>query len=162
MLLDGELLIVVEANQHQLVRVPLPKEALQVDEGAAQTQRPATEVAAGEFTLKVRFSAPTGQKLDDRWGDPTQLKISSTPPELLLDGDGTSTGLNRILTLNGEIPEGILHITARAAACDGPETADGEIPDHAACHLYQQDWGIPVRLNSAGDTGLALDLRGMN
>ncbi|MBQ1444913.1 MAG: redoxin domain-containing protein [Renibacterium sp.] len=161
-LLDGELLIVVEANQHQLVRVPLPKEALQVDEGAAQTQRPATEVAAGEFTLKVRFSAPTGQKLDDRWGDPTQLKISSTPPELLLDGDGTSTGLNRILTLNGEIPEGILHITARAAACDGPETADGEIPDHAACHLYQQDWGIPVRLNSAGDTGLALDLRGMN
>ncbi|MDN5667269.1 MAG: redoxin domain-containing protein [Renibacterium salmoninarum] len=161
-LLDGELLIVVEANKHQLIRVPLPKEALQVDEGAAQTQRPATEVAAGEFTLKVRFSAPTGQKLDDRWGDPTQLKISSTPPELLLGGDGTSTGLNRILTLNGEIPEGILHITARAAACDGPETADGEIPDHAACHLYQQDWGIPVRLNSAGDTGLALDLRGMN
>lgn len=161
-LLDGELLIVVEANKHQLIRVPLPKEALQVDEGAAQSQRPATDVAAGEFTLNVRFSAPTGQKLDDRWGDPTQLKISSTPPELLLGGDGTSTGLNRILTLNSEIPEGILHITARAAACDGPETEDGEIPDHAACHLYQQDWGIPVRLNSAGDTGLALDLRGMN
>jgi hypothetical protein len=40
------------------------------------------------------------------------------------------------------VAEGVLHITARAAACDG---APGEeIPDHAACHLYQQDWGIPV------------------
>lgn len=161
-LLDGELLIVVEANQHQLIRLPLPQEAVQVDEGAAQTQRPTTEVAGGEFKLEIRFSAPTGQKLDDRWGDPTQLKISSTPPELLLGGDGTSTGLNRILTLNSEVPEGILHITARAAACDGPETEDGEIPDHAACHLYQQDWGIPVRVSGSGDTALALDLRGMN
>ncbi|WP_394940216.1 NHL domain-containing thioredoxin family protein [Psychromicrobium sp. YIM B11713] len=161
-LLDGELLIVVEANRHQLIRLPLPQDALQVDEGAAQTQRPTSAVAPGDFALQVRFSAPTGQKLDDRWGDPTQLKISSTPPELLLGGQGTSTGLNRTLVLNGEVAEGILHITARAAACDGPETADGEIPDHAACHLYQQDWGIPVKLVVDGDSGLELDLRGMN
>ena len=60
------------------------------------------------------------------------------------------------------MPEGILHITARAAACDGPETEDGEIPDHAACHLYQQDWGIPVVLQGDGDTELVLDLRGMD
>lgn len=159
-ILDGDLLIVVEANRHQLSRVALPKEALQVDEGSAQTQRPASNVAAGDFALAVRFSAPTGQKLDDRWGDPTQLKISSTPPELLLGGGGTSIGLNRTLTLNGEIPEGILHITARAAACDGEP--GGEIPDHAACHLYQQDWGIPVRLTADGETSLALDLRGMH
>ena len=59
-------------------------------------------------------------------------------------------------------PEGVLHITARAAACDGPEDADGEIPDHAACHLYQQDWGIPVLLQADGDTELVLDLRGMD
>ncbi len=156
------LLIVVEANKHQLVRLPVPKEALQVDEGAAQTQRPKTPVAAGELALKVRFSAPTGQKLDDRWGDPTQLKISSTPPELLLAGGGTSVGLTRSLTLSADVPEGVLHITARAAACDGPETADGEIPDHAACHLYQQDWGIPVLLDADGATELTLDLRGMD
>lgn len=160
-LLDGDLLIVVETNAHRLIRLPLPKDALQVDEGSAQTQRPTSDVAPGEFSLEVRFSAPTGQKLDHRWGDPTQLKISSTPPELLLAGDGTSTGLNRILNLNAEVPEGILHITARAAACDGPETEDGEIPDHAACHLYQQDWGIPVKLVADGDAGLQLDLRGM-
>lgn len=156
------LLVVVEANKHQLVYVPIPKEAQQVDEGAAQTHRPKTPVAAGLLELAVRFTAPTGQKLDDRWGDPTQLKISSTPPELLLAGGGTSVGLSRTLELSADVPEGVLHITARAAACDGPEDADGEIPDHAACHLYQQDWGIPVLLQADGDTELVLDLRGMD
>jgi thiol-disulfide isomerase/thioredoxin/DNA-binding beta-propeller fold protein YncE len=156
------LLVVVEANKHQLVYVPIPKEAQQVDEGAVQTHRPKSPVAAGPLELTVRFTAPTGQKLDDRWGDPTQLKISSTPPELLVSGGGTSVGLLRTLELASDVPEGVLHITARAAACDGPETEDGEIPDHAACHLYQQDWGIPVVLQADGDTELVLDLRGMH
>ena len=156
------LLVVVEANQHQLVHVPIPKEAQQVDEGAVQTHRPKSPVAPGLLELAVRFTAPTGQKLDDRWGDPTQLKISSTPPGLLLAGGGTSVGLIRTLELAADVPEGVLHITARAAACDGPEDADGEIPDHAACHLYQQDWGIPVLLQPDGDTVLVLDLRGMD
>ena len=45
---DGEpVLLVVETNNHQLVRLPLPAEALIVDEGASQTQRPKTKVAAG-------------------------------------------------------------------------------------------------------------------
>lgn len=156
------LLVVVEANKHQLVYVPIPKEAQQVDEGASQTHRPKSPVAPGPLDLTVRFTAPTGQKLDDRWGDPTQLKISSTPPELLVSGGGTSVGLLRTLELSPDVPEGVLHITARAAACDGPETEDGEIPDHAACHLYQQDWGIPVVLQADGDTELVLDLRGMD
>ncbi|KIC62293.1 NHL domain-containing thioredoxin family protein [Pseudarthrobacter phenanthrenivorans] len=156
------LLVAVEANKHQLVYVPIPKEAQQVDEGASQTHRPKSPVAPGALDLTVRFTAPTGQKLDDRWGDPTQLKISSTPPELLVSGGGTSVGLLRTLELSPDVPEGVLHITARAAACDGPETEDGEIPDHAACHLYQQDWGIPVVLQADGDTELVLDLRGMD
>ena len=159
---DVPLLIVVEANKHQLIRLPLPKNALQVDEGAVQTQRPKTPVAAGELALTVRFSAPTGQKLDDRWGDPTQLKVSSTPPELLVAGGGTSVGLSRSLVLSPDVPEGVLHLTARAAACDGPENVNGEIPDHAACHLYQQDWGIPVILDPGGASELVLDLRGMD
>ena len=156
------LLVVVEANKHHLVYVPIPKEAQQVDEGAVQTHRPKSPVAPGLLDLTVRFTAPTGQKLDDRWGDPTQLKISSTPPELLVAGGGTSVGLLRTLELASDVPEGVLHITARAAACDGPETEDGEIPDHAACHLYQQDWGIPVVLQPDGDAELVLDLRGMD
>jgi thiol-disulfide isomerase/thioredoxin len=158
---EGEpVLLVVETNQHQLIRLPLPKEALTVDEGASQTQRPKTRVAAGAHQLVVRFAAPKGQKLDDRWGDPTQLKISSSPEELLLGGGGTSVGLTRTLELNPEVAGGVLHITARAAACDGEP--GGEIPDHAACHLYQQDWGIPVVLDAAGETELTLDLRGLD
>lgn len=56
----------------------------------------------------------------------------------------------------------MLHITARAAACDG--TPDGDIPEHAACHLYQQDWGIPVIVtgDAADESELVLDLRGIN
>ena len=158
---DGDpVLLVVETNAHQLVRIPVPAEALNVDEGASQTQRPRTKVRAGEHRITVRFSAPTGQKLDDRWGDPTQLKISSSPEELLLEGGGTSVGLLRTLRLNPEVSEGVLHITARAAACDGEP--GGDIPDHAACHLYQQDWGIPVLLDTEGEDELALDLRGVN
>jgi len=153
-------LLVVETNAHQLVRIPIPAEALSVDEGASQTQRPRTKVRAGEHRITVRFAAPSGQKLDDRWGDPTQLKISSSPENLLLGGEGTSTGLERTLQLNPEVTEGVLHITARAAACDGEP--GGEIPDHAACHLYQQDWGIPVLLDAEGEAELLLDLRGLN
>lgn len=156
------LLVVVESNKHQLVLVPIPKEAQQVDEGASQTHRPKSPVTPGTLELAVRFKAPTGQKLDDRWGDPTQMKVSSTPPELLVSGGGTSVGLLRTIELSPDVPEGILHITARAAACDGPETEDGEIPDHAACHLYQQDWGIPVILQADGESELVLDLRGMD
>ncbi len=153
------LLIVVETNKHELVRVPLPKEALAVDEGASTTARPRSTMSSGPIGLTVRFTAPTGQKLDDRWGDPTQLKISASPEELLVSGGGTSTGLYREVVLSPEVTEGVLHITARAAACDGEP--GGEIPDHAACHLYQQDWGIPVSVDAGGDTELSLDLRGM-
>lgn len=165
-------IVVVETNAHQLVRLAVPEEYLQVDEGALQTQRPRTAIAAGGLELAVAFAAPTGQKLDDRWGDPTQLKISSSPEDLLLGGDGTSTGLSRTLRINPDVPEGVLHITARAASCDGE--AGQPIPDHAACHLYQQDWGIPVTVH-AGDvrpegegagvvpeTRLDLDLRGIH
>ncbi len=153
-------LVVVETNGHQLVRIPLPHEVAVVDEGASQSQRPRTSVAPGAHEITVRFSAPAGQKLDERWGDPTQLKISSSPEELLLEGAGTSQGLTRTLVLNPEITEGVLHITARAASCDGEKGQP--IPDHAACHLYQQDWGIPVLQAEGGEDRLDLDLRGVN
>ncbi|PRZ17511.1 NHL domain-containing thioredoxin family protein [Nesterenkonia sandarakina] len=156
---DGTNLLVVETNAHELVRIAVPKEYLTVDEGATQSQRPATAVAPGEFSLAIGFSAPSGQKLDDRWGDPTQLKVSSSPENLLLEGSGNSEGLSRTLQLNPEVTEGVLHITARAAACDG---APGEeIPMHAACHLYQQDWGIPITLEAGAQSELTLDLRGV-
>jgi len=157
-------IVVVETNAHQLVRIAVPEKFLHVDEGAMQVQRPPTKLVAGEVPINVSFAAPKGQKLDDRWGDPTQLTISSTPEHLLLEGEGRETGLTRQLTLNPEVTEGVLHVTARAAACDGEPGQP--IPDAAACHLYQQDWGIPVTIHPAGDDGahttLDLDLRGIH
>ena len=156
------LLLVVETNAHRITRLPIPAEAQRVDEGAARSQRAVSQIAGGTLTLRSRFTAPTGQKLDDRWGDPTQLKVSATPPEFLLDGAGAAQGLERTLRLNPEITEAVLHVTARAAACDGEP--GGEIPDHAACHLYQQDWGIPVVVTGdpADEAEMVLDLRGVN
>ena len=49
------LLVVVESNKHQLVLVPIPKEAQQVDEGASQTHRPKSPVTPGSLVLAVRF-----------------------------------------------------------------------------------------------------------
>lgn len=157
-------IIVVETNAHQLVRIAVPEKYLHVDEGAMQVQRPPTKLVAGQVPIHISFSAPKGQKLDDRWGDPTQLTISATPENLLLGGAGRQTGLTRRLQLNPEITEGVLHVTARAAACDGE--VGQPIPDSAACHLYQQDWGIPVTIHHDASEGahteLDLDLRGIH
>lgn len=153
-------LVVVESAAHQLVRIPLPEKAQRVDGLARQTQRPRQEIAAGAVSLRVNFTPPTGQKLDYRWGDPTRLVVSATPSALLADGDGSAQGLTRELVLDPTVGEGVLHVSVQAAACDGdPET--GEVPEHAACHLYQQDWGIPVVLVDGAPAELSLDLRGV-
>jgi thiol-disulfide isomerase/thioredoxin len=151
-------LVVVESAAHRLVRVAIPARAQRVDGGARSTQRPTTELAPGDLRLRVTFVPPTGQKLDDRWGDPTRLTVSATPPTLLLDGEGSATGLVRDLRLDAAAVEGVLHVSVQAAACDA--SGDDAVAEHAACHLYQQDWGIPVRLTAGAPTELTLDLRG--
>ena len=157
---DGTRLVVVESAAHQLVRVPLPEKAQRVDGLARQTQRPRQEIASGTVRLRVNFTPPTGQKLDHRWGDPTRLVVSATPAALLAQGEGSAVGLTRELVLDPAVGDGVLHVSVQAAACDGdPET--GEVPEHAACHLYQQDWGIPVVLTDGAPTQLDLDLRGV-
>ena len=153
-------LLVAESAAHRLTAIAIPKEALVVAEGAQQTKRPSTTIGEDTLELEIGFTVPSGQKLDDRWGDPTHLQVSSTPPELIRTGAGSAEGMSRSLTLNPDIRSGVLHITARAAACDGEP--GGEIPLHAACHLYQQDWGIPVELADGGESVLRLDLRGTN
>jgi thiol-disulfide isomerase/thioredoxin len=149
-LVDGETLIVVESAAHRLVRVPIPAGA-QVDGAAHTVRRPRTDLAGGPVTLRVAFTPPTGQHLDTRFGDPTQLTVAADPPELLVRGAGTAPGLVRELELAGTA--GVLSVSVAAAACD---EGDGVF---AACHRYQQDWGIPVRLTADGPTELDLDLR---
>jgi len=146
----GDNLVVVESAAHRLVQ-PVPRSTV-IAGTALRTQRPSTDVAAGT-TLTVAFEPPPGRKPDERYGPATRLTVSASPPELLQDGAGDSTDLTRPLRLNPG--EGVLHITAQAAACD-----DDPVIEHPACHVARQDWGVPVRVTANGDATLRLILLG--
>ncbi|GIJ00063.1 hypothetical protein Slu03_24400 [Sediminihabitans luteus] len=158
-------LLVVESAAHRLTRVAVPASLAGevLDAGAHRTQRPVTDVVAGELRLDVPFTPAPGQKMDDRFGPSTRLQVSATPPELLLDGAGDATDLTRVLRINPDVTEGVLHVTAQAASCDVVAPGDEETV-FPACHLAQQDWGVPVRVvpggASARDRVLVLPLRG--
>lgn len=148
----GPKLVVVEASGNRITLLPIEAEAL-VQGDAMRTVRPALEVRAGDATIEVTFSAPPGQKLDDRYGPSTFLVVSSTPKELLLEGAGNSQDLTRKIVLNSEIAEGVLHVAAKGASCDEHE-------DGAQCHIHQQDWGIPIKISEDGVNVVALVLSG--
>ncbi|TDU05079.1 thiol-disulfide isomerase/thioredoxin [Streptomyces sp. 846.5] len=153
---DGDI-VVVESARHRLTRLRLPEEAVQVEAAAHRTQRPATEVAPGALRLDVIFTPPAGQKLDESFGPATRLLVSSTPPELLISGEGSDTALDRELRLNPAVTEGVLHISAMAASCD-----DDPAIEYPTCHVHQQDWGVPVRLVEGAASRLPLVLAGMD
>ncbi|MFF4398297.1 NHL domain-containing thioredoxin family protein [Streptomyces sp. NPDC001480] len=155
--LVGEDIVVVESARHRLTRLRLPEEAVRVESVAHRTQRAATEVAPGTLRLDVVFQPPAGQKLDTRYGPSTRLLVSSTPPELLLKGEGADTELSRTLELDPQVTEGVLHVSAMAASCD-----DDPANEYPACHVHQQDWGVPVRLTVGGADRLPLVLAGMD
>ncbi|WP_030193162.1 NHL domain-containing thioredoxin family protein [Streptomyces sp. NRRL S-87] len=155
--LAGDDIVVVESARHRLTRLRLPEEAVRVDAVAHRTQRAATEVAPGALRLDVVFQAPQGQKLDTRYGPSTRLLVSSTPPELLAAGEGAGTDLFRELVLAEGVAEGVLHVSAMAASCD--DDPDNEYP---ACHVHQQDWGVPVKVVAGGAGRLPLVLAGMD
>jgi thiol-disulfide isomerase/thioredoxin len=150
---DGDHLLVVESAAHRLTRVPLAG-VVAADGFEHRTQRPVTEVAGGTLQIVVDFTPPPGQKVDDRFGPPSQLLVTATPSSLLRDGEGRGTELSRTVTIDPAVGEGVLHVAARAASCDA-HAGEG-----AACHLHQQDWGIPVRVSADGATRLALPLSG--
>ncbi|MEU0099400.1 NHL domain-containing thioredoxin family protein [Streptomyces sp. NPDC006267] len=155
-LADGDL-VVVESARHRLTRLRLPEEAVRVADQAHRTRRAATEIAPGTLRLDVVFQAPAGQKLDTRYGPSTRLQVSATPPELLADGAGTGTDLGRDLVLADGVTEGVLHVSAMAASCD-----DDPANEYPACHMHQQDWGVPVRVTAQGTPRLPLVLAGMD
>jgi thiol-disulfide isomerase/thioredoxin len=150
---DADLLVVVESGAHRLSPLPLGSAAVVADGFAHSTQRPVTDVASS-LELVVTFEPPPGQKVDDRFGPPSQLLVEATPPALIREGDGRGTDLSRTLVLDPSVGEGVLHVAARAASCD---EAGGE---GAACRMHQQDWGIPVRVTDDGDEALVLPLGG--
>jgi thiol-disulfide isomerase/thioredoxin len=150
---DGDHLVVVESAAHRLTRVSLAGVA-QAAGFAHTTQRPVTEIAGGEVEIVVDFTPPPGQKVDDRFGPPSQLFVSATPPALLRQGEGRGTDLTRTVVVDPAVGDGVLHVAARAASCD----AHGG--EGAACHLHQQDWGVPVRVTRDGEARLVLPLSG--
>lgn len=157
---DDGTVVVVESAAHRVDRMMLLGTSASASGSTGAVRREPTAVAPGTITLSINFVPPAGQKLDDRYGDPTMLMVSATPSALLRGGAGQQAGLHRRLELDPAVSDGVLHISVRAAACDasGP---DGEVPEHAACHLYQQDWGIPVRVEPDAPAHLELDLRGV-
>ncbi|MFD6024700.1 thioredoxin-like domain-containing protein [Streptomyces griseoluteus] len=155
--LAGDDIVVVESARHRLTRLRLPEEAVRVEAVAHRTQRAATEVAPGRLRLDVIFQAPAGQKLDTRYGPSTRLLVSATPPELLLKGEGADSDLGRELELDPAVGEGVLHVSAMAASCD-----DDPANEYPACHVHQQDWGVPVRLVEGAADRLPLVLAGLD
>ncbi|GGN38243.1 hypothetical protein GCM10012285_13940 [Streptomyces kronopolitis] len=155
--LAGDDIVVVESARHRLTRLRLPEEAVRVEAVAHHTRRAATPVAPGALRLEVVFQAPAGQKLDTRYGPSTRLLVSATPPELLAEGAGAGTDLARDLVLADGVTEGVLHVSAMAASCD--DAPDIEYP---ACHVHQQDWGVPVEVSEGGAARLGLVLAGLD
>ena len=149
---DGPKLAIVEAAANRITLLPIEAEAL-VKGNAMRTARPALAVLPGELSIDVTFSAPPGQKLDNRYGPSTYLVVSSTPKELLLEGAGNSTELVRRIVLNPAITEGVLHVAAKGASCDESEQG-------AQCHIHQQDWGIPIKVSQTGASVVELVLSG--
>lgn len=148
-LVDGEL-VVVESGAHRLIR-PVRRSEL-VTGSPLHTARPVSLVPAGPVTLDVRFEPGPGRKLDDRFGPPTRLTVTASPPELLVRGAGETSELSRELVLAAD-GEGVLSVIAQAASCD-------EGGEHPACYLARQDWGVPVRITADGAPQLDLVLLG--
>ncbi|MHB1064088.1 MAG: NHL domain-containing thioredoxin family protein [Georgenia sp.] len=94
----GEQLVVVESAAHRLTRLALGGRGHRHDGAAHRTRRAVTEVAP-TFTLRVVFTPPAGQKRDDRFGPSTQVSVSLSGPGELLEGSGTGTDLERVITL---------------------------------------------------------------
>jgi len=158
-------IVVVESARHRLTRLRLPEEAVRVEAVAHRTQRAATDIAPGTLRLDVVFQAPAGQKLDTRYGPSTRLLVSSTPPGLLAGGEGAGTDLRRDLALAEGVTEGVLHVSAMAASCDDTESDSGSAAgsnEYPACHVHQQDWGVPVRVTEGGAARLPLVLAGLD
>jgi hypothetical protein len=151
LLTDGELLV-VESAGNRLTPVPT-SEATVVSGDAHAVRRPPTVLAPGEVDFSVVFTAPPGEKLDDRFGPSTRLEISASPPELLADGVGVGTELTRKIRFAPGVTEGVLQVVAQAASCD-----DGG--EHPACRITRQDWGVPVRFEAGGASELSLVMAG--
>jgi hypothetical protein len=150
---EGEVvkIAVAEASANRIVVLGLPPDSLHEGEALRLVRAP-IEIAPGDVTITVVFEPPPGQKRDDRYGPSTQLVVSSTPRQLISSGAGSSSELERAVIISADISSGVLHVQAKGASCE-----EGEF---AACHIHQQDWGIPIVVTQDGLTEVTLTLSG--
>ncbi|QSB05441.1 NHL domain-containing thioredoxin family protein [Natronoglycomyces albus] len=144
-------LVVVESASHRLSAVETSEST--VSGQRHRLTRKATSVAPGLLRLEVLFTPAPGQKLDDSFGPPVKVTVTSDPPHLLAAGAGDSTQLGREIRLAPGVDSGVLQVVAQAATCD----AEAEFP---ACHLTRQDWGVPIEVHDGAASVLELTLRG--
>ena len=142
---------VAESSANRVVVLGLPADSVHQGEALRLVRAP-IEVSPGAVTVNVVFEPPPGQKRDERYGPSTQFVVSSTPRQLLAEGTGNSVELDRTVTIAEGIDSGVLHVQAKGASCE-----DGEF---AACHIHQQDWGIPIVVKPGGLTEVTLTLSG--
>jgi hypothetical protein len=83
--------------------------------------------------------------------------VSASPAGLISAGAGTTSDLVRHITLESIAAEGVLHVAAKGASCDD---TGGDPEAHAACHIHQQDWGVPIVIDPAGERLVRLVLSG--
>ncbi|MFS8104644.1 redoxin domain-containing protein [Lentzea alba] len=152
--IDSELIVVASAA-HKLERFSAA--ATKIDGEEHAVKRPSTDIPSGQIELAVIFTPPTGTKLDERYGPSTRLEITSSPENLILEGAGVSTELVRVLRINDQITNGVLHVVAQAASC-----SDDPADEHPVCRLTRQDWGVPVRVVADAPTRLPLLMGGMD
>lgn len=154
--LTGEsAVLVVESAAGRITKVPIDAGTV-VSGEAMRTIRPVLRLAPGDVVIDVVFDPPPGEKRDDRYGPSTHLVVGSTPAELLTDGTGSGSDLVRTVQVSGAVTEGVLHVAAKGASCDDVSGPDA----HAACHIHQQDWGIPVIIAADGESRVTLTLSG--
>jgi hypothetical protein len=123
----GTDLVVVESAAHRITRVP-PRET--------------AEIGPGEVTVEVTFVPPPGEKLDDRYGPSTSLRIAG-----LAGGDSVGTELRRRVRTEAGTT---VTVSAYAASCD-------EDAEHPACHLARHDWDLRVVPGGPATLELVLD-----
>jgi sugar lactone lactonase YvrE len=152
---SGERMFIVESAAGRITTAPIAVGST-IQGDAMRTSRPELAVRAGEISLDIVFEPPAGEKRDDRFGPSTHLVVSASPPELLVQGAGAGPDLTRTLVIASDIPQGVLHVAAKGASCDIPS----EENLHPACHIHQQDWGIPIVVTSDGVDAISLALSG--
>ncbi len=153
---DGDVLVVVESAAHRLTRVPLGASArglgLRAQHPAAGDRRGSGAGAGRRFRAAaraegrrpLRSAVPAGRR-----GDPAGAAQRTAA--------AAGTDLTRTLA-----PRPGRRSTGCCTSPHAPRPATRRAGEGAACHMHQQDWGVPVRVVEGGADRLVLPLSGIS